>query len=100
MLTHMADGTGRIVMTASKVNQESLESNELCHGYFTYYLLQALKEGKGATPLSEIYASVAQQVSKSVSGRGMRQNPVMTRSSADADFALRPPAVGAANKTN
>jgi uncharacterized caspase-like protein len=89
LLTHMTDGTGRIVMAASQVDQESLESAELRHGYFTYYLLQALKNGKGATPLSQIYASVAQQVSKSVSAKGAHQDPVMNRSSADADFALR-----------
>ena len=89
MLTHMADGTGRIVIAASQVDQESLESPDLRHGYFTYYLLQALKNGKGATPLSQVYATVAQQVTKSVSAKGMRQDPVMNRSSADADFALR-----------
>ena len=89
MLTHMTDGTGRIVMAASEVNEESLESSQLHHGYFTYFLLQALKNGKGATPLSQVYASVAQQVSQSVSSQGMHQHPVMNRSSSDADFALR-----------
>jgi uncharacterized caspase-like protein len=89
MLTHMSDGTGRIVMAASQVDQESLESPDLHHGYFTYYLLQALKNGKGATPLSQVFASVEQQVSKTVSARGAHQDPVMNRSSSDADFSLR-----------
>jgi uncharacterized caspase-like protein len=97
MLAHMSDGTGRIVMAASEVNEESLESNQLHHGYFTYYLLQALKSGKGQTPLSQIYASVAQQVSQSVSSQGMHQHPVMNRSSADADFALRTPPAATAS---
>ena len=97
MLTHMTDGTGRIVMAASEVNEESLESSQLHHGYFTYYLLQALKSGKGATPLSQVYASVAQQVSQSVSSQGMHQHPVMNRSSADADFALRTPPAATAS---
>jgi uncharacterized caspase-like protein len=97
MLSHITDGTGRIVMAASQVNEESLESSQLHHGYFTYYLLQALKSGKGETPLSQIYASVAQQVSQSVSAQGMHQHPVMNRSSADADFALRSPAAASAS---
>lgn len=97
MLTHMTDGTGRIVMAASEVNEESLESSQLHHGYFTYYLLQALKNGKGATPLSQVYASVSQQVSQSVSSQGMHQHPVMNRSSADADFALRTPPAATAS---
>jgi uncharacterized caspase-like protein len=97
MLSHMSLGTGRIVMSASQNNEESLESDQLRHGYFTYYLLQALKNGKGMTPLSQVYASVAQQVSQSVSARGAHQHPVMNRSSADADFALRSPATSASN---
>ena len=84
MLKHMTDGTGRIVLAASAVNEESLESPDLKHGYFTYFLLQALQKGKGRTPLSQVFASVAQQVSQSVS----TQHPVMSRSSADADFAI------------
>ncbi|MGA3100804.1 MAG: caspase family protein, partial [Terracidiphilus sp.] len=97
MLKHMSDGTGRIVMAASEVNEESLESSQLHHGYFTYFLLQALKTGKGQTPLSQVYASVAQQVSQSVSSQGMHQHPVMNRSSADADFSLRSPAAATAS---
>jgi uncharacterized caspase-like protein len=97
MLSHMSDGTGRIVMAASEVNEESLESSQLKHGYFTYFLLQALKSGKGQTPLSQVYSSVAQQVSQSVSSQGMHQHPVMNRSSADADFALRTPPAATAS---
>jgi len=96
MLSHMSLGTGRIVMSASENNEESLESDKFHHGYFTYYLLQTLKNGKGLTPLSQVYASVAQQVSQSVSAQGAHQHPVMNRSSADADFALRSPATSAA----
>ncbi len=91
MLERMSQGTGRIVLSASQVNEESLESPALRHGYFTYFLLQALKSGNGATPLSQVYAAVAQQVSARVSADGSHQHPVMSRSSADADFALGVP---------
>ena len=83
MLKHMTEGTGRIVLAASSVNEQSLESSELKHGYFTYFLLRALEQGKGRTPLSQVFASVAQQVAQSAN-----QHPVMSRSSADADFAI------------
>jgi Uncharacterized protein containing caspase domain len=88
MLDRMSQGTGRIVLSASQVDEESLESPALKHGYFTYFLLQALKNGHGAAPLSAIFASVAQQVSERASADGSRQHPVMSRSSNDADFAL------------
>jgi len=67
------------------VNEQSLESDQFKHGYFTYYLLQALKNDKGTAPLSQVYAEVAQRVSAAAA----HQHPVLTRSSDDADFALR-----------
>jgi uncharacterized caspase-like protein len=88
MLERMSQGTGRIVMSASRVDEESLESPALRHGYFTYFLLQVLKSGNGVTPLSQVYDAVAQQVSARVSADGSHQHPVMSRSSAEADFAL------------
>ncbi len=88
MLERMTEGTGRIVMAASRVDEESLESRELQHGYFTYFLLQAIKDGKGTAPLSQVFQSAAQQVAQRASAQGLRQHPVMSRSSEDADYAL------------
>jgi uncharacterized caspase-like protein len=88
MLARMSQGTGRIVMAASQVNEESLESAQLQHGYFTYFLLQALKDGKGNMPMSQMYTSVVQGVAKRTAADGLRQHPVMSKSSEDADFAL------------
>jgi Caspase domain len=88
MLARMTQGTGRIVMAASQVDEESLESAELKHGYFTYFLLQAIKDGKGAALLSKVFSTAAQQVSQRASAQGLAQHPVMSRSSESADFAL------------
>lgn len=87
-LERMADGTGRIVIAAAKTDEESLESAALQHGYFTYYLLQAMQANKGLDPMSQIYDSVAQAVAKRAAADGKQQHPVMSRSSAKADFAL------------
>jgi len=91
MLARMSQGTGRIVLTASRADEESLESAELKHGYFTYFLLDALKNGEGESPLSQVYASVALHVAQRVAAGGMQQHPTMSRSSQDADFALGVP---------
>jgi uncharacterized caspase-like protein len=93
MLSHMTEGTGRIVLAASGVNEQSMESADLKHGYFTYFLLRALQQGKGRTPLSQVFATVSQQVSQQVS----TQHPVMSRSSADADFAIGTDTAGSAS---
>ena len=93
-LDRMSQGTGRIVIAAASSNEESLESPDLRHGYFTYFLLQALKSGNGMTPMSQVFSTVAQQVSDRVAADGKKdgqtlgQHPVMSRSSNDADFAL------------
>ena len=93
-LERMSEGTGRIVIAAASSDEESLESPELHHGYFTYFLLQALKESKGQTPMGQLFATVAQQVSDRVAADGKKdgqtlgQHPVMSRSSDAADFAL------------
>lgn len=93
-LDRIAQGTGRIVMTAASANEESLESDLLHHGYFTYFLLQALQAGQGLTPLTDIYATVAQHVTQRVAAdaaqahKDLGQHPVMSRSSAQANFAL------------
>lgn len=92
MLGHITQGTGRIVLAASRASEQSLESPELKHGYFTYYLLQALRDSNGRTPLSQLFASVAQKVSAQVN-----QHPVMSRSSPDADFALGAPGSNSAS---
>jgi uncharacterized caspase-like protein len=93
-LDRMSEGTGRIVIAAASSDEESLESPELHHGYFTYFLLQALKDSKGQTPMGQLFATVAQQVSDRVTADGKKdgqtlgQHPVMSRSSDNADFAL------------
>ena len=84
-------GTGRIIFAASRTEQQSLESAKLQHGYFTYYLVQALRDAPGA-PLSRIFSMVQAKVSAQVDADyqlyGLHQTPVMSRSADDADFAL------------
>jgi hypothetical protein len=93
-LDRMAEGTGRIVIAAARSDEESLESDQLHHGYFTYFLLQAIKANKGLDPLTDVYSMVAKEVSDRVAadakadGENVGQHPVMSRSSDNSDFAL------------
>jgi hypothetical protein len=77
MLERMSQGTGRIVMAASQADEPSLESPALGHGYFTYYLLEAMKANGGKTPLSQLFARVAENVSKKAAATGGKQHPVL-----------------------
>lgn len=89
MLDLMDQGTGRIVLAASRSDEESLESAKLGHGYFTYFLLQALKSGKGYEPVGQVFGKVEQSVSKLAAESGGSQHPVIYKSSSDTDFSLR-----------
>ena len=93
-LARATQGTGRVVMAASKTDQPSLESTQLAHGYFTYYLVQALQQLGGGAPVDTVYRYVQKHVSEQVAsdwrayGNQYAQDPVMSRSSESTDFPL------------
>ena len=88
-LDHIKQGSGRIIFTASGVNEESLESDSIKHGFFTYYLVQALQQQNGAIPLSQAFAYVQQHVhSRAHAEAHAEQNPVLSRSEDSTDFSL------------
>lgn len=98
-LNHIREGGGRMILAASGSDQESYESEKLAHGYFTYYLVQGLREKGGAAPLSAIYdyvhAHVSSDVARDKARFGLHQDPVMSRSEAGTDFTLGEMKVGA-----
>jgi uncharacterized caspase-like protein len=92
-LDHIRQGSGRIIFTASGVNEESLESDAIRHGYFTYYLVQALQQQNGSVPLSQAFAYVQQHVhARAQTEAHAEQNPVLSRSQDTTDFSLGTPA--------
>jgi hypothetical protein len=95
-LNHIKQGSGRMVFAASGTEQESLESDTLKHGFFTYFLVQALRQKGGSTPLSQIFDYTQKHVSQTVATEfrqyNLHQDPVMSRSEDSTDFALGPSA--------
>jgi len=75
-------GSGRIILTASRPNELSLEFDRLAHGLFTYYLLDGLK-GKadsnqdGNIAIREIYNYIHKNVSTTARQEGTNQNPML-----------------------
>jgi hypothetical protein len=66
-LKRMAAATGKIILTASGINEPSHEIDELGHGVFTYYLLEGLKgqadlDTDGVVDVSEIYKYLTNKV--------------------------------------
>jgi uncharacterized caspase-like protein len=99
-LDHIRQGSGRIIFTASGVDEESLESDSIKHGYFTYYLVQALEQQNGSIPLSQAFAYVQQHVrARAQTEAHAEQNPVMSRSEDNTDFVLGASTASQANTT-
>ena len=88
-LDRIRQGVGRVIISSSGVDEVSWESDRFKNGYFTYYLIQALKQGGTTVPLTKIYESVRQQVSATARAeRRVGQTPVMSASETGADLIL------------
>jgi len=73
-----AKGVARVVISASRANEQSREDESLKHGYFTYFLLEALKNNGGRSSLGEVFQIVHDRTLKAVRDRyGVSQTPTM-----------------------
>ncbi len=69
-------GYGRAVITASRANQESWESAKLKNGYFTHYLIDALRTTHSSESLDQLFPQVRTLVSTHVKAEvGASQDP-------------------------
>jgi len=110
-LERIGAGIGRAILTSSTESQVSHEGPPFQNGYFTYFLLGALKQNDGMNSMAQIYAYVSDGVSKAVAtksapDRGVNiavakpessrgQTPVLSSSEIGAKIILgAPPASG------
>jgi helicase len=73
-------GAARVVISASRANEQSREDETLKHGYFTYFLLEALKENGGKSTLKDVFQFVHDRTVKAVHekfGAQVSQTPTM-----------------------
>ncbi len=85
-------GEGSFVITSSRATEKSYESTRLQNGYFTYYLVKALRELPEPT-VKNLYARLSQQVADAVaSGEGQPQHPEIhpKKSQDDINLAVIP----------
>ena len=93
-LKELSSGTGRIVITASNANEVALESDELGHGIFTHFLLEALRgnadrDGNGFVTVDEVYQYLYDEVARESDNR---QHPVkMSQGKVEGDIILGKP---------
>ncbi len=71
-------GAGRAVLTAGTADQESYQSATLGHGFFTYFIMKALRDSSGRIPLSALYQQVKAETENAVSKElGKKQTPLL-----------------------
>jgi uncharacterized caspase-like protein len=81
--------SGWAAIAASRGDQQSWESDSLKQGYFTYYLLEALRESQGRAPVEQLFQSVRERVSARVKQElNVDQVPVMSAGSDGAKLVL------------
>ncbi len=85
----LLSGEGTYVITSSRADERSYESEELRNGYFTYYLLKALRSEGSPPTLQQVFASLAREVPAAV-GRdlGQPQHPQLFPTGTDADLRI------------
>jgi uncharacterized caspase-like protein len=97
-LDTIRQGVGRAIITSSQVGEKSYENDDVKNGYFTYYLLQALRKSKGMDPIDKVYAYVRDQVSNGVAAKyKVTQTPVLRQSDKSADIIVGATPVGDAS---
>jgi uncharacterized caspase-like protein len=93
-LDYIRQGVGRAIITSSTAGENSYENADAQNGYFTFYLVKALRESNGLDPIQKIYSYVHDQVAGSVKAKyKLRQNPVLRQSEGNAEIVI-----GAATK--
>jgi caspase domain-containing protein len=87
MLNQIREGTGRIIIGASQLDESSYESPKYGHGLFTYYLLEGLRTQKDAT-LDKVFDYVKSHVTQDAASNGWKQHPFFDASDAVAPVIL------------
>ena len=82
-------GEGTFVITSSKDNERSFESDDLRNSYFTYYLMEALKKGPEPPTVKEIYGYLSQRVPDAVAREKQSfQHPQMVPADGPGDVRV------------
>jgi uncharacterized caspase-like protein len=76
-------GIGRVIIASSRENEQSWESEQIQHGYFTYYLIEALKR-QSSISVQGLFDYLSAEVPRAVErDKKATQNPVMIKSLRD-----------------
>lgn len=82
-------GEGTFVITSSRANERSWESEKIQNSYFTYYLLDALKRAKEPPTVKEVFEYLSSKVPAAVArDKQAPQHPQMQPSGGPGDVRI------------
>jgi hypothetical protein len=90
-LDRIRQGVGRVIMTSSKPDEVSSEGPPFQNGYFTHFLLLALRQNNGNATMDDVYAYMNQELPKAAQAVRRRQTPVLSRSDLGAEIVIGTP---------
>jgi hypothetical protein len=79
-LGRIRQGVGRAIVTSSSAEEQSYEGKPFDNGYFTHFLIEALRKNKGRDSVEQVYASLKQNVSTAAALIKRKQTPVLSKS--------------------
>jgi Caspase domain len=79
-LDRIRQGVGRAIVTSSSSEEQSYEGKPYDNGYFTHFLIEALRKNKGRDSVEQVYASLKQNVSTAAASIERKQTPVLSKS--------------------
>ena len=79
-LDRIRQGVGRAIVTSSSAEEQSYEGKPFDNGYFTHFLIEALRKNKGRDSVEQVYASLKQNVSTAAASIKRKQTPVLSKS--------------------
>lgn len=88
-------GEGTYVITSSKSSERSFESEALRNGYFTYYLIAALKTGSEPPTVRQVFDALSREVPAAVlKDKGAPQHPQILPEDGRGDVRIGVATVG------
>ncbi len=72
-LERIRQGAGRAILASSREDEVSYEGPPFQNGYFTHFLLEALRQGNGMNSIQQVYAYIKEQLPKALSARHVPQ---------------------------
>jgi hypothetical protein len=89
-LDRIRQGVGRAILTSSQEDQVSYEGPPFQNGYFTHFLIEALRQNQGMDTIEQVYAYVKDALPKAVAAQKQAARGVRLKSDAGSSAPSAP----------